>query len=120
MTHFGEVEPAAAQLEAAASSLRLTAGWAREGDRDAFMARLAELIDSQDGLAAERMRHAMPPDHVWLGLERYWRKRAERESAREERRYLAAVPVFGAGEAVRTASRACSRPRKRQLGCSTQ
>ncbi len=34
MTHFGEVEPAAAQLEAAAASLRLTAGWAREGDRE--------------------------------------------------------------------------------------
>ncbi len=120
MTHFGEVEPAGEQLEAAAASLRLTAGWAREEGKEAFMARLDELIDSQEELAAERMRHAMPPDHVWLGLERYWRKRAERESARRGRRYLAAVPVFGAGEAVRTPSAGPRPAPKRQLGCSMQ
>jgi hypothetical protein len=24
---------------------------------------------------------ALPPEHIYLGLERYWRKRAEREAA---------------------------------------
>jgi glyoxylase-like metal-dependent hydrolase (beta-lactamase superfamily II) len=78
MTHCGEVAPALEQLETAAASLRLTAGWAEAGDREDFARRLDELIGSQPPLAAERMRNAMPPEHVWLGLERYWRKCRER------------------------------------------
>jgi glyoxylase-like metal-dependent hydrolase (beta-lactamase superfamily II) len=76
-THFGEVEPAAEQLEVAAESLRRTSEWAREDDRETFAARLEALIDTQPPEAARRMRNAMPPDQVWLGLERYWRKRHE-------------------------------------------
>ena len=33
---------------------------------------------------AERLRQAAPPDQLWLGLERYWRKRAEREASAAE------------------------------------
>jgi glyoxylase-like metal-dependent hydrolase (beta-lactamase superfamily II) len=72
LTHFGEWE-AGEQLEAAERAL----GWARErsaAGEEAFAAALAERISAQDGLAAERMRQAMPPEQVWLGLERYWRK----------------------------------------------
>jgi glyoxylase-like metal-dependent hydrolase (beta-lactamase superfamily II) len=80
MTHFGEVAPAPEQLEIAAESLRKTTAWAREGDRETFSARLEALIDTQPPEAAERMRSAMPPAQVWLGLERYWRKRREAEA----------------------------------------
>lgn len=80
LTHFGEVKPAAGQIEAARASLRMTSGWAREGSQEDFMARLAGLIGAQEGETAESMRHAIPPGHVWLGLERYWRKRADREA----------------------------------------
>ncbi len=83
MTHFGEVSPADEQLAIAAESLRKTAEWALRDDRDAFAARLEALIDTQAPEAAERMRSAMPPDQVWLGLERYWRKRREAEAGTE-------------------------------------
>jgi glyoxylase-like metal-dependent hydrolase (beta-lactamase superfamily II) len=76
LTHFGEIAPAAEQLDTAAASLRLTSGWAREGDHEAFARRLEDLIGSQPPLAAERMRAAMPPDQVMAGLERYWAKRS--------------------------------------------
>ncbi len=77
LTHFGEVGDAAAQLQAARESLLLTAGWAQAGDRDRFLERLDDLIGSQPPDAAERMRLVMPPEQLWLGLERYWRKRGE-------------------------------------------
>jgi glyoxylase-like metal-dependent hydrolase (beta-lactamase superfamily II) len=75
LTHFGEVEPAAAQLALCSDRLGEMAEWARAGDRDGFGRRLAALIDDQEADAAERMRVAMPPDQVWAGLDRYWRKR---------------------------------------------
>jgi hypothetical protein len=40
------------------------------------LSELEERIDRQPSAEAERIRSAMPPDQVWLGLERYWRKRA--------------------------------------------
>jgi glyoxylase-like metal-dependent hydrolase (beta-lactamase superfamily II) len=76
LAHFGEVGDAAAQLQAARESLLLTAGWARGSDRDRFLERLDELIGTQPSDSVERMRLVMPPEQVWLGLERYWRKRA--------------------------------------------
>lgn len=77
LTHFGEVEDAAEQLDAAEDSLRRGAELARAGDREAFLAAIEAEIGSQPASAAERMRAAMPPEQVWLGLERYWRKRAQ-------------------------------------------
>ena len=77
LAHFGEVAEAAAQLQAARESLLLTAGWAREGDRDRFLKRFDDLISDQPPDSVERMRLVMPPDQLWLGLERYWRKRAD-------------------------------------------
>ena len=42
---------------------------------------LAGRFDAEGGEIAERLRQAMPPDQLWLGLERYWRKRREAEQA---------------------------------------
>lgn len=77
LTHFGAVDDAPAQLDAAAEQLRKQAELARDGGEDVFMQTLSEAIDSQDADAAERMRQVMPLDQVWSGLERYWRKRAD-------------------------------------------
>ena len=79
LTHFGEiagVEASAAQLDAAAAALRRASELARPGDREAFLAAIEGEVADQPGEEAERMRSAMPLEQVWLGLERYWRKRA--------------------------------------------
>jgi len=78
LTHFGAADDAAEHLDAAERELHALAERARPGDRAAFLAALEERIDAQPGDAPERIRSAMPPDQVWLGLERYWRKRSER------------------------------------------
>lgn len=74
LTHFGEPPDAAEQIEAARTSLGRMAALAREG-RGPFLARIEGEIDDQPADAADRMRRAMPPEQVWQGLERYWRKR---------------------------------------------
>jgi glyoxylase-like metal-dependent hydrolase (beta-lactamase superfamily II) len=76
LTHFGEAENPESQLEGARERLRWMAALARGGDREDFLSALDELI--QADAAAEiavRLRQAAPPEQLWLGLERYWRKR---------------------------------------------
>jgi glyoxylase-like metal-dependent hydrolase (beta-lactamase superfamily II) len=76
LTHFGRVVEVGEQLERARARLREAAGRARRGDRERFLRALdAELDQRVDGAAAERFRQAAPPEQLWLGLERYWRKR---------------------------------------------
>ena len=76
LTHFGRVVEVGEQLERARARLREAAGRARRGDRERFLRALdAELDQRLDGAAAERFRQAAPPEQLWLGLERYWRKR---------------------------------------------
>jgi glyoxylase-like metal-dependent hydrolase (beta-lactamase superfamily II) len=78
LTHFDRAEDASAQLERARERLRWMADLAREGERELFMRRLgAEIDDSVDEPVALRHRQAAPAEQQWLGLERYWRKRAE-------------------------------------------
>ena len=74
LTHSGEARDAGAQLEAAERALRWAAELAAAGDRAAFLDALEARIDSQEAPEGERMRAAMQPEQVWLGLERYWRK----------------------------------------------
>lgn len=77
LTHFGPAGDPAAHLDAAERELVRLAETARPGDRGAFLARLDERIAERPAEQAERIRSAMPPEQVWFGLERYWRKRAE-------------------------------------------
>ena len=77
MTHFGANDDVEAQLGGIEAWLREAAGRSADGDRDAFAAWLDERFDAEGGAVAERLRQAMPPDQLWLGLERYWRKRRE-------------------------------------------
>ena len=78
LTHFGRVAAVDEQLDRAAEALRTAGERSRGGDREAFLRALdAELARKADRAAAERFRQAAPPEQLWLGLDRYWRKRAE-------------------------------------------
>ncbi len=73
LTHFGAVDEAQEQIDATREALRRQAETARGGERDSFMAGLeAAARDATDAETAERYIKASPPEHVWLGLERYW------------------------------------------------
>jgi glyoxylase-like metal-dependent hydrolase (beta-lactamase superfamily II) len=77
LTHFGRVDDVDRQLERLRQRLRTSAERARPGDRERFLAEVeAEIEAEADAGVAERLRQAAPPELLWLGLERYWRKRA--------------------------------------------
>jgi glyoxylase-like metal-dependent hydrolase (beta-lactamase superfamily II) len=78
LTHFGAVDAVDAHLDAARERLRAQANAVRRGDRDTFLgAYEAELERELRPGEVERLRQAVPSEQVWLGLERYWRKRSE-------------------------------------------
>ncbi len=84
LTHYGRVDDPPAQVERVRESLRRNGERARGGDEDSFVSGLVgELEDQADEEIVARLRQAAPPEQLWLGLERYWRKRAERQSAGE-------------------------------------
>ena len=83
-THFGRVDGVGDHLA------RLREGIAKQGERsrahgrEAFIAATEEEIERAAGHergVVESFVQAAPPDQLWQGLERYWRKRAEREAA---------------------------------------
>jgi glyoxylase-like metal-dependent hydrolase (beta-lactamase superfamily II) len=78
MTHFGAAEDVSEQLTELSGRLDDWAARAREQDLDAFVegvrATVAAQIDPETAAAYEQ---AAPPDQLYAGLERYWRKRAE-------------------------------------------
>ncbi|HEY4279171.1 MAG TPA: MBL fold metallo-hydrolase [Conexibacter sp.] len=82
LTHFGAVADAGAQIEATRASLRDLAGLARRGDPDIVENGIRSTVEREaDGPATvQAYEAAVPPSHLFLGLDRYWRKRAERES----------------------------------------
>jgi glyoxylase-like metal-dependent hydrolase (beta-lactamase superfamily II) len=82
LTHAGKFTDVDRHLDAMRTNLRAHAECVAKGDADAF----ARLVDEEIAAASHgdpefdaRMRQAAPPDQLWLGLERYWRKRRERE-----------------------------------------
>ncbi len=78
LTHFGLAEDVDGQLERVRESLAREAEAARGGDREAFLQALESEIDAgATPDAARSLRQASPPDQLWAGLERYWRKRDE-------------------------------------------
>jgi glyoxylase-like metal-dependent hydrolase (beta-lactamase superfamily II) len=78
-THFGTFNDARAQLDALEERLGVMAQRARETDDAGFAAWVRESIAAEaDPQTAEEYFQAMPPETLWSGLDRYWRKRAER------------------------------------------
>jgi hypothetical protein len=77
LTHFGCADAVDDQLERARSQLRSMGELTRDADREGFLRAIDAQIDSEvTDEAGVRLRQAAPPAQLWLGLERYWRKRA--------------------------------------------
>jgi glyoxylase-like metal-dependent hydrolase (beta-lactamase superfamily II) len=82
LTHFGRIADVADQLERMRAALLGAADAARVESEERFMARIEdELRETTDPDAVERYVQAAPPDQLYMGLARYWRKRAEAEAA---------------------------------------
>ncbi|MDQ3571844.1 MAG: MBL fold metallo-hydrolase [Actinomycetota bacterium] len=79
MTHFGASDDPQSQLDKIEDWLGEASELASAGDPHAFAAWLDRRFDAEGPDIALRLRQAMPPDQLWLGLERYWRKRRDRE-----------------------------------------
>ena len=82
LTHAGRFDDVERHLDAMREHLRLHAEISSHGDREEFAAHLArEVEEAGDDEVTQRYTQAAPPDQLWLGLERYWVKRREREAA---------------------------------------
>ena len=78
LTHFGQVTEVAEHLHRIRTALVASADRARLGGEERFIAQLEdELGDATDPATVESFEQAAPPDQLYMGLERYWRKRAE-------------------------------------------
>jgi len=96
-THFGSAEDVEPQLDELGERLDVWARRAREQEREQFVSQAVAEIEArvQEGTAAAYTQ-AAPPDQLYAGLTRYWRKREERaaEAGGE------ATPAQGARPAV--------------------
>jgi glyoxylase-like metal-dependent hydrolase (beta-lactamase superfamily II) len=78
ITHFGAYEDVDAQLGEVSARLDDWAERARDQDRDAFIAGIEGEIDAlAEPAPRPAYTQAAPPDQLYQGLQRYWRKRAE-------------------------------------------
>jgi glyoxylase-like metal-dependent hydrolase (beta-lactamase superfamily II) len=77
LTHFGEVtERIPEHLEAVRTALHEEADLVAETDLDTFVGRhRARLRERHDEETARVYEQALPPEHIWLGLDR-WRSKA--------------------------------------------
>jgi len=83
LTHFGAVDDPLPHLALVKERLREEAQLARDLSEAAYESRHRERVTaaSASEQAAEEMIQCVPPQYQWRGLDRYWRKRAEREAA---------------------------------------
>lgn len=78
LTHFGQVTEVTEHIHRVRAALVAAADHARLDGEERFIARLEEeLGDATDPATVEVFEQAMPPDQLYMGLERYWRKKAE-------------------------------------------
>jgi glyoxylase-like metal-dependent hydrolase (beta-lactamase superfamily II) len=81
MTHFGAGDDVEGQLGEVGRRLDEFAELARGGDRDAFIATVRRTIEADAGSELlPAYEQAAPPDQLFAGLDRYWRKRADKAS----------------------------------------
>jgi glyoxylase-like metal-dependent hydrolase (beta-lactamase superfamily II) len=82
LTHFGAVEDPLSHLTLARERLREEAALAHELSEADYERRHRERVaaNAEPEVAAQLLQ-ALPPEYQWRGLDRYWRKRAEREAA---------------------------------------
>jgi glyoxylase-like metal-dependent hydrolase (beta-lactamase superfamily II) len=78
LTHFGQVTKVVEHLHNIRCALVESAERARMKDEETFIARMEqELLDATDPATVESYEQAAPPNQLYMGLERYWRKKAE-------------------------------------------
>jgi len=78
MTHFGLSEDVEGQLEEVGTRLGNWGELAREHDQDGFISAVrAQITDDAGAEVAAAYEQAAPPDQLYAGLSRYWRKRAD-------------------------------------------
>lgn len=81
LTHFGQVDDPTTHVAALRERLHEEAALARELSEDDYERRADDLLAaSVPPEIADALRRAAVPDYQWRGLDRYWRKRAEREA----------------------------------------
>ena len=82
LTHFGAIDDPLPHLALVKERLREEAKLARdlpEGEYEQrHRERVAEVAETSE--AAEELIQCVPPQYQWRGLDRYWRKREEREA----------------------------------------
>jgi glyoxylase-like metal-dependent hydrolase (beta-lactamase superfamily II) len=79
LTHFGGVDEVEQQLDAVRASLRELAQLTRNAGPATVAAAVRDRVDTTgDRFLRAAYAAAVPPEHIHQGLERYWRKRAER------------------------------------------
>ena len=83
ITHFGPIEDPPPHLAALREALAEEADLARRLSEQEYRADLARRIEERSSGEEERqaLAQAAPLEYQYAGLERYWRKRAEREAA---------------------------------------
>jgi glyoxylase-like metal-dependent hydrolase (beta-lactamase superfamily II) len=82
LTHFGAIEDPIPHLEKVRERLREEAELARDLSEPEYERRHRErVIESVGPETAEELLQAVPSAYQWRGLDRYWRKRAEREQS---------------------------------------
>jgi glyoxylase-like metal-dependent hydrolase (beta-lactamase superfamily II) len=82
LTHFGPVENPAEHLAIVRARLREEAELAREMSEEAYEADFQRRVrESVDPEVSAEVLQAVPSAYQWSGLDRYWRKKAEREAA---------------------------------------
>jgi glyoxylase-like metal-dependent hydrolase (beta-lactamase superfamily II) len=82
LTHWGPVENPAEHLAIVRARLREEAELAREMSEEAYEADFQRRVkESVDPEVSAEVLQAVPSAYQWSGLDRYWRKKAEREAA---------------------------------------
>jgi glyoxylase-like metal-dependent hydrolase (beta-lactamase superfamily II) len=75
LTHFGTADDPPAQLNRVREALRWQAELAGATDQDGFMAALHERVAERSPHDVDEVELAAPLDHLFLGLDRWHRKR---------------------------------------------
>lgn len=88
LTHFGAIEDdVPGYIEKVRAKLREEAVLARQMEQEAYNGDLERRIRAElaaegiEGDTVDELLQAVPTAYQWAGLDRYWRKRAEREAA---------------------------------------
>jgi glyoxylase-like metal-dependent hydrolase (beta-lactamase superfamily II) len=83
LTHFGHEYAVADQFDTMRHALRTWAQLAAESGQEKFVAELQGAVrENADPDTAAAFFQAAPPDQLYLGLARYWAKKAEKEAVR--------------------------------------